>query len=153
MEYPGLPEAVNAGMYLVPRMTRDELRSAINGPVAVGGGQIAPRLDLRLLNDVGDDQDQLPLLQHALMRAWDNCFWCLEMRGMPENASRDPAAPLPKNVRALGARVKVNGVNGVNVEVHGPQQVIVWLSPEWVDFEHPMLNVKNRNAMGESGLW
>jgi len=72
MEYPGLPEAVNAGMYLVPRMTRDELRSAITGPVAVGGGQIAPRLVLRLLNDVGDDQDQLPLLQHALMRTWDN---------------------------------------------------------------------------------
>src|SRR5579863_1828523 len=73
MEYPGLPEAVNAGMYLVPRMTREELRSAISGPVAVGGGQIAPRLVLRLLNDVGDDQDQLPVLQHALMRTWD--FW------------------------------------------------------------------------------
>jgi len=57
MNYPGLPEAVNAGQYLVPRMTRDELRSAITGPVAVGGGQIAPRLVLRLLNDVGEDQD------------------------------------------------------------------------------------------------
>ena len=28
MEYPGLPEALNNGQYLVPRMTRDELRSA-----------------------------------------------------------------------------------------------------------------------------
>jgi tetratricopeptide (TPR) repeat protein len=72
MEYPGLPEAVNAGLYLVPRMTRDELRSAISGPMAVGGGQIAPRLVLRLLNDVGDDRDQLPVLQHALMRTWDH---------------------------------------------------------------------------------
>jgi hypothetical protein len=26
---------------------------------------------LRLLNDLGDDQDQLPVLQHALMRTWD----------------------------------------------------------------------------------
>ena len=25
----------------------------------------------RLLNDVGDNQDQLPVLQHLLMRAWD----------------------------------------------------------------------------------
>ncbi|MGA2648705.1 MAG: ATP-binding protein, partial [Candidatus Sulfotelmatobacter sp.] len=73
MEYPGLPEAVNAGMYLVPRMTRQELRSAITGPVAVGGGQIASRLVLRLLNDIGDNQDQLPVLQHALMRTWD--YW------------------------------------------------------------------------------
>jgi tetratricopeptide (TPR) repeat protein len=72
MDYPGLPEAVNESQYLVPRMTRDELRSAITGPVAVAGGEIAPRLVLRLLNDVGDDQDQLPLMQHVLMRAWDH---------------------------------------------------------------------------------
>ena len=72
MEFPGLPEAVNAGQYLVPRMTRDELRSAITGPVAVGGGEIAPRLVLRLLNELGDDHDQLPVLQHALMRTWDH---------------------------------------------------------------------------------
>jgi tetratricopeptide (TPR) repeat protein len=73
MEFSGLPEAVNSGQYLVPRMTRDELRSAITGPVAVGGGAIAPRLVLRLLNDVGTDHDQLPVMQHALMRTWD--YW------------------------------------------------------------------------------
>ena len=72
MEYPGLPEAVNSGQYLVPRMTRDELRSAITGPVAVGGGKITPRLILRLLNDFGGDHDQLPVLQHALMRTWEH---------------------------------------------------------------------------------
>ena len=27
----------------------------------------------RLLNDVGDSFDQLPILQHALMRTWD--YW------------------------------------------------------------------------------
>lgn len=71
MEFGTLPEVVNDGIYLVPRMTRDELRSAITGPVAVGGGTIAPRLVSRLLNDVGDDPDQLPILQHALMRTWE----------------------------------------------------------------------------------
>jgi uncharacterized RDD family membrane protein YckC/energy-coupling factor transporter ATP-binding protein EcfA2 len=69
----GLPEAINEGLYLVPRMTRDELREAITSPVAVGRGEIAPRLVNRLLNDVGDNPDQLPILQHALMRTWD--FW------------------------------------------------------------------------------
>ncbi len=73
IEYPGLPEAINAGLYLVPRMSRDELRSAITGPVAVAGGEISQRLVQRLLNDVGVEQDQLPILQHALMRTWD--FW------------------------------------------------------------------------------
>jgi energy-coupling factor transporter ATP-binding protein EcfA2 len=70
-ELPGLAEATNDGQYLVPRMTREERRAAILGPVAVGGADIAPRLVLRLLNDVGDDLDQLPILQHALMRTWD----------------------------------------------------------------------------------
>ena len=72
MQYTGLPEAVTAGQYLVPRMGRDELRSAIAGPVAVARGAIAPRLVVRLLNDVSDDPDQLPVLQHALMRTWDH---------------------------------------------------------------------------------
>jgi hypothetical protein len=40
MEFPGLPEAINTGLYLVPRMTRNEVQSAITGPVAVGGGTI-----------------------------------------------------------------------------------------------------------------
>jgi energy-coupling factor transporter ATP-binding protein EcfA2 len=70
-ELPGLAEAVNDGQYLVPRMTREERRLAITGPITVGGGTITPRLVLRLLNDVGDDPDQLPILQHALMRTWD----------------------------------------------------------------------------------
>jgi tetratricopeptide (TPR) repeat protein len=73
LEHPGLPEAINAGQYLVPRMTRGEMRSAITGPIAVAGGQISDRLVLRLLNDAGDDPDQLPVLQHALMRTWD--YW------------------------------------------------------------------------------
>jgi tetratricopeptide (TPR) repeat protein len=72
MEYPGLPEALNAGQYLVPRMSRDALRSAITGPAVVAGGEIAPRLVRRLLNDLGTDHDQLPVLQHALMRTWDH---------------------------------------------------------------------------------
>jgi hypothetical protein len=72
-EFEGLTEAINEGQYLVPRMNREERRSAIVGPVAVGGAEITPRLVLRLLNDVGDDPDQLPILQHALMRTWD--YW------------------------------------------------------------------------------
>jgi tetratricopeptide (TPR) repeat protein len=71
--YRDLPETVTDGLYLIPRMTRDQRRAAIVEPVRVGGGTIAPRLVVRLLNDVGDDPDQLPILQHALMRTWD--YW------------------------------------------------------------------------------
>ncbi len=66
-----LPEAINESQYLIPRLTRDQLREVIEGPIAVGGGQIAPRLVNQLLNDITDNQDQLPILQHALMRTWD----------------------------------------------------------------------------------
>ena len=66
----GLPEAINQGQYLVPRMTRDERRAAIAGPVAVADGEISPILLTRLVNDVGDNPDQLSILQHALNRTW-----------------------------------------------------------------------------------
>ena len=66
----GLPEAINRGQYLVPRMSRDERRSAIAGPVAVARGNISPILLTRLVNDVGDNPDQLSILQHALNRTW-----------------------------------------------------------------------------------
>jgi len=70
-QLPGLAEAVNDGEYLIPKLTRDQKRDAIEKPVSVGGGQISPALVQQLLNDVGDDSDQLPILQHVLMRIWD----------------------------------------------------------------------------------
>jgi WD40 repeat protein len=69
-QFPGLAEAINAGQYLVPRMTRDERRAAISGPARVGGAEISPVLLTRLVNDVGDNPDQLSILQHALNRTW-----------------------------------------------------------------------------------
>lgn len=71
-QFRDLPEAINDSQYLVPRMTRDERREAITGPAAVGGAQMTPRLVQRLLNDVGDNPDHLPILQHALMRTWEH---------------------------------------------------------------------------------
>jgi hypothetical protein len=70
-QFQGLPEAINDGQYLVPRMTRDERRFAIAGPVRVARARMSEPLVNRLLNDVGDNPDQLPILQHALMRTWD----------------------------------------------------------------------------------
>jgi len=70
-EIPGLAEAVNDGEYLIPRLLRDQKRDAIEKPIGVGGAKISPMLVQRLLNDVGDDSDQLPVMQHALLRMWD----------------------------------------------------------------------------------
>ena len=70
-QFPRLADTVNEGEFLIPRLNRDQRKEAIVGPVKVAGGEIADRLLLRLLNDIGDDPDQLPILQHALMRTWD----------------------------------------------------------------------------------
>lgn len=57
---------MNRGEYLIPRMTREQFKQSIEGPIRVAGGTITPRLLQRLLNDLGDQTDQLPCLQHAL---------------------------------------------------------------------------------------
>jgi hypothetical protein len=66
-----LPEAVAAGLYLIPRLTRRQRRNAIEEPVRLAGADIAQRLVNRVLNDIGEDPDQLPVMQHALMRTWE----------------------------------------------------------------------------------
>jgi WD40 repeat protein len=81
----GLPEAINEGQFLVPRMTREQWRVAIEKPVRLVGDRISPQLVQRLLNDAAalrrpaassparvteDQSDELPLLQHVLRRTW-----------------------------------------------------------------------------------
>jgi hypothetical protein len=94
-EFRDLPETINDGIFLIPRLTQNQLQSAIVGPVGVAGARIAPRLVARLLNDLGDEQDQLPELQHALMRTWD--LW---------EADHEPDEPL--DVRHYEATGGVN---------------------------------------------
>ncbi len=72
-QFPELTRKLNDSHYLIPQMTRDQKRRAVEGPVAVGGANITPRLVQQLLNDLGDNPDQLPILQHALMRTWS--YW------------------------------------------------------------------------------
>lgn len=64
---------INDSHYLIPRMTREDFRKAITGPVAVGGGQISDQLVQLLLNEMGNNPDHLPILQHTLMRTWE--YW------------------------------------------------------------------------------
>lgn len=72
-QFPELTRKINDSHYLIPQLTRDQKRKAIEGPVAVGGANISSRLTQQLLNDLGDNPDQLPILQHALMRTWS--YW------------------------------------------------------------------------------
>jgi hypothetical protein len=70
----GLPEAVSQSQFLVPGMTRDQREDVIREPLKLVGGQIDSDLVQCALNDTNDEPDQLPILQHAMMRCWERAF-------------------------------------------------------------------------------
>ena len=70
-KFHGLPEALNDGQYLVPRMTRQQLQEAIEGPLMAAGVEIHPALVQDLLNQCDEEPDNLPLLQHLLRRIFE----------------------------------------------------------------------------------
>jgi formylglycine-generating enzyme required for sulfatase activity len=69
--FPGLAEAVNRAQYLLPRMDRDGLLRAIRRPAELYGGLVTEGLAERLITDGGRERDELPLIQHGLMRLWE----------------------------------------------------------------------------------
>jgi energy-coupling factor transporter ATP-binding protein EcfA2 len=67
-----LPEAISDGQFLVPNLSRAERRAAIEEPAKKAGKLVRPEVTQRLLNEIGEDPEQLPVLQHVLMRMWQN---------------------------------------------------------------------------------
>ena len=67
-----LPEMICRRMFLPPRLTREELRDAIERPAmhAQFHGVVAPEVASELMAEMGNRQDQLPLIQHALLSMW-----------------------------------------------------------------------------------
>lgn len=70
-EFSGLAETVTDAQYLCPRLNRGQIAAAIEEPARVFGGEVEKALVARIINDMGADPDQLPLMQHALMRLWN----------------------------------------------------------------------------------
>ena len=70
-QFYSLPEAMNKSLFLVPKLKRQELKKVIESPAKLFGCKVNPALSSRLLNDLGKVDDELPLLQHALMRMWE----------------------------------------------------------------------------------
>ena len=66
-----LPEALNDGSYLVPRLTRQEQEEAVRSPLAVCGVEIDTGVVDQLLNAAEANRDELPVFQHLLKRLWE----------------------------------------------------------------------------------
>jgi hypothetical protein len=69
-QFQRFPEALSKNLYLMPQLTRDQLYEAIVGPARMCDGDVEPDLINDLLNEIGRNQDQLPILQYALKRMW-----------------------------------------------------------------------------------
>jgi formylglycine-generating enzyme required for sulfatase activity len=91
--YAGLAEAVSASQFLVPMPVRSQLEQIIRTPVQRANARIDDGLVQRLLVDVEEEVDKLPLLQHTLRRLW-------------EHASGDPRRMLEGDYITIG---KIDG--------------------------------------------
>ena len=69
--FPGLAETINSTQYLLPNMSRADLRRAIREPAALYGGSVDWELAEQLAQDAAYEADPLPLIQHTLMRLWE----------------------------------------------------------------------------------
>jgi len=83
VNYQTLTDFINQSHYLVPQMTREAYKSAILGPLALANVRINPDLLQEILNNTGEKTDQLPVLQHLMMRIYD--YW---------KTKRNPDQPL-----------------------------------------------------------
>ena len=66
----GLPEYIGFSQFFVPRLNRTQLQQVIEEPAVLSGNKISRRLTERLIYDLTEGVDQLPILQHALNQIW-----------------------------------------------------------------------------------
>ena len=66
----GLPEYIGFSQFFVPRLNRKQLQQVIEEPAVLSGNRITRRLTERLINDLTEGVDQLPIVQHALNQIW-----------------------------------------------------------------------------------
>ncbi|MFD2203656.1 hypothetical protein [Shivajiella indica] len=66
----GLPEYIGFSQFFVPRLNRSQLQQVIEEPAVLSGNRITRRLTERLIHDLTEGVDQLPILQHALNQIW-----------------------------------------------------------------------------------
>jgi|GEM_PF-2408285 len=69
-QFAGLPEKISVSQYLTPRLTREQTREAILGPARMHSCDVESEVVNEILNEMGNDPDQLPLMQNLLMQMW-----------------------------------------------------------------------------------
>ncbi len=92
MVFRGLPEMMNESQFIVPLLTHEQQKKAIIEPAGMFGGEVEPHLVERLLEEMEGEPDQLPLLQHCLMRLW------LRAKTRADNTDKNQNSPRTASV-------------------------------------------------------
>jgi energy-coupling factor transporter ATP-binding protein EcfA2 len=153
----GLPEYIGFSQFFVPRLKRKDLKQVIEEPAILSGNRISQRLIERLVFDIADGVDQLPILQHALSQVWlaadhgneemDLLYYAMA-GGMPEDELPDQDKPrfrewlegLPKLRRSF---YKETGLNKV-IEIHA--NILYENAWEYYNQDHPENPITQQDA-------
>jgi WD40 repeat protein len=118
--FPDLPEAINRAQYLTPRLKSEEMQAAIIGPARLFGGDVEPGFAAQVIEKIGADSDQLPLLQHALARWWRAA------------ESLNPAEPLVTTALTLSAGSVDSALDRHAEEIFGAMSPAEQTACEWL---------------------
>ena len=153
----GLPEYIGFSQFFVPRLKRKDLKQVIEEPAILSGNRISQRLIERLVYDVSEGVDQLPILQHALAQVWmmadhgkeemDLLHYAM-VGGMPAEELPDDELPLfNKWLSTLSpARRKYYKNTGLNrvIEIHA--SILYENAWDYYNREHGLQPISQKEA-------
>jgi len=118
--FDGLPEAISSHQFVTPRMSREQLEDAVELPLSYYDCVIDEALVNEILNDVPGEFDQLPVLQHALARMWQEA---------QAREGRQPTDLKREDYRGVGRLAGAMNDHGAEL-----------MQPTKPDAAHPMLD-------------
>src|SRR5687767_12508007 len=153
----GLPEYIGFSQFFVPRLKRKDLKQVIEEPALLSGNRISQRLIERLVYDVAEGVDQLPILQHALNQVWmradrgneemDLLHYAM-VGGMPANElpEEDIAAYNKWFDNVPESRKKYYEDTGLNqvIEIHA--SILYETAWEYYNRAHPQAPISQKDA-------
>lgn len=111
-----LTEYINQSNYLIPQMSNSEKKEAITGPILHYDGSVSDRLVDKVISDLSRNQDQLPVMQHALMRTWD--YWIrTREEGEPMDLRHYHSVGETKEALSLHANEAYDELNSAQKEI------------------------------------
>jgi pimeloyl-ACP methyl ester carboxylesterase len=102
----------------------------------------------RLFDWMGRRRRKMPeKLEYVTMRPWDNFFWWVELSGMPEKSMVIPSMwPPPTGTRPFPIQANPTPTGKLIVTAR-TEGATVWLSPEFVKFDQPLIVELNGRPM------